>query len=65
MCDYIVYFSLVRFNITFVYSIIIINIKPNRKKLFKKKIMFSLVYCAPRRLIFNINNKNNTKKKFC
>ena len=43
MCDYIVYFSLVRFNITFVYSIIIINIKPNQKKLFKKKIMFSLI----------------------
>ena len=38
MCDYIVYFSLVRFNITFVYSIIIINIKTNQKKLFKKKL---------------------------
>ena len=38
MRDYIVYFSLVRFNITFVYSIIIININPNQKKLFKKKL---------------------------
>ena len=38
MRDYIVYFSLVRFNITFVYSIIIINIKTNQKKLFKKKL---------------------------
>ena len=36
MSDYIVYFSLVRFNITFVYSIIIINIKPNKKNYSKK-----------------------------